>query len=148
MDDLSDLQEMGPVDYLCIEFPPGSHPGEGLPHIVSLVDRGIIRVLDLRFLRKSADGTVNELVGEQLDSGLALFQGASSGMLGGDDLEEAAAVLEPGSSAALIVYENLWAAPFAVSVRRAGGQVIAGGRIPVQSLLAALDATERDYVRS
>jgi len=145
---MDDLQEMGPVDYLCIEFPPGSQPGQGLPHIVSLVDRGIIRVLDLRFLRKNADGTVNELVGEQMDNGLALFQGAASGMLGGDDLEEAAAVLEPGSSAALIVYENLWAAPFAVSVRRAGGQVIAGGRIPVQSLLAALDASERDYVRS
>jgi len=76
---MDDLQEMGPVDYLCIEFPPGSHPGMGLPHIVSLVDRGIIRVLDLRFLRKNEDGTVNELVGEQLDSGLAIFQGASSG---------------------------------------------------------------------
>ncbi|WP_433291804.1 DUF6325 family protein [Actinoplanes sp. CA-030573] len=148
MDDLHDLQEMGPVDYLCIEFPPGSRPGEGLPHIVSLVDRGIIRVLDLRFLRKAADGTVNELVGEQIDDGLALFQGAASGMLGGDDLEDAAKVLEPGSSAALIVYENVWAAPFAISVRKAGGQVIAGGRIPIQSLLAALDASERDYVGS
>jgi hypothetical protein len=145
---MDDLQEMGPVDYLCIEFPPGSQPGQGLPHIVSLVDRGIIRVLDLRFLRKNADGTVNELIGEQLDSGLALFQGAASGMIGGDDLEEAAAVLEPGSAAALIVYENVWAAPFAVSVRRAGGRVIAGGRIPVQSLLAALDATESEYVGS
>ena len=148
MDDLQDLQEMGPVDYLCIEFPPGSQAGQGLPHLVNLVDRGIIRVLDLRFLRKNEDGTVNELVGEQLDSGLTLFQGAASGMLGGDDLEEAAAVLAPGSAAALIVYENVWAAPFAVAVRQAGGQVIAGGRIPVQSLLAALDATEADYVRS
>ncbi|MFC7278884.1 DUF6325 family protein [Paractinoplanes rhizophilus] len=145
---MDDLQEMGPVDYLCLEFPPGSQPGQGLPHIVSLVDRGIIRVLDLRFLRKNADGTVNELVGEQLDTGLALFQGAASGMIGGDDLEEAAAVLEPGSAAALIVYENVWAAPFAVAVRRAGGRVIAGGRIPVQSLLAALDATESEFVRS
>ena len=148
MDELQDLQEMGPVDYLCIEFPPGSRPGEGLPHIVSLVDRGIIRVLDLRFLRKAEDGKVNELVGEQVDDGLALFQGAASGMLGGDDLEDAARVLAPGSAAALIVYENVWAAPFAVTVRRAGGQVIAGGRIPVQSLLAALDASETDYVRS
>jgi hypothetical protein len=147
MDDLKDIQEMGPVDYLCIEFPPGSTPGQGLPHIVNLVDRGIVRILDLRFLRKNEDGTVNELIGEQLDTGLALFQGASSGMLGGDDLEEAAAVLEPGSAAALIVYENVWAAPFAVAVRKAGGQVIAGGRIPVQSLLAALDASEPDYVR-
>jgi len=148
MDDLHDLQEMGPVDYLCIEFPPGSHPGEGLPHIVSLVDRGIVRVLDLRFLRKDADGKVNELVGEQLDSGLSLFQGASSGMIGGDDLEDAAAVLEPGSAAALIVFENVWAGPFAGAVRQAGGRVIAGGRIPVQSLLAALDESEPDYVRS
>jgi hypothetical protein len=148
MDQLEDLQEMGPIDYLCIEFPPGSHPGEGLPHIVSLVDRGIIRVLDLRFLRKAADGSVSELVGEQMDAGLAIFQGAASGTLGGDDLEDAAKVLAPGSAAALIVYENVWAAPFAVSVRRAGGQVIAGGRIPVQSLLAALDASEPDYVRN
>src|SRR3954466_11024756 len=148
MDDLQDLQEIGPVDYLCVEFPPGSRPGEGLPHIVSLVDRGIVRVLDLRFLRKNADGTVSEMVGEQIDRGLTLFQGAASGMLGGDDLEEAAAVLAPGSAAALIVYENVWAAPFAVSVRRAGGRVIAGGRIPVQSLLAALDESEPDYVRS
>jgi hypothetical protein len=148
MDDLTDLQEMGPVDYLCIEFPPGSQPGQGLPHIVNLVERGVIRVLDLRFLRKDADGKVNELIGEQLDAGLALFQGASSGMLGGDDLEDAAAVLEPGSAAALIVYENVWAGPFAGAVRHAGGRVIAGGRIPVQSLLAALDESEPDYVRS
>lgn len=148
---MDDLQEMGPVDYLCVEFPPGSRPGEGLPHLVSLVDRGIIRVLDLRFLRKDEDGKVNELVGEQIDRGLSLFQGASSGMLGGDDLEEAAAVLAPGSAAALIVYENVWAAPFATAVRRAGGQVIAGGRIPVQSLLAALDeldASEPEYLGS
>jgi len=142
MDDLQDLQEMGPVDYLCVEFPPGSHPGEGLPHIVSLVDRGIIRVLDLRFLRKDADGKVSELVGEQLDTGLALFQGAASGMLGGDDLEEAAAVLEPGSAAALIVYENVWAAPFAAAVRRSGGQLVASGHIPIPALVAALDALE------
>lgn len=145
---MDDLQEMGPVDYLCVEFPPGSRPGEGLPHLVRLVDRGIVRILDLRFLRKDEDGKVNELIGEQVDNGLSLFQGASSGMLGGDDLEEAAAVLAPGSAAALIVYENVWAAPFATAVRRAGGQVIAGGRIPVQSLLAALDASEPEYLGS
>lgn len=145
---MDDLQEMGPVDYLCVEFPPGSSPGQGLPHLVSLVDRGVIRVLDLRFLRKDEDGKVSEVVGEQIGDGLSLFQGAASGMLGGDDLEEAAEVLAPGSAAALIVYENVWAAPFAVAVRKAGGQVIAGGRIPVQSLLAALDASEPDYAGS
>ena len=140
--------DVGPIDYFAIEFPTRNLQGEGMAVLVDLVDRGIIRVLDLRFLRKDADGKVNELIGEQLDTGLALFQGASSGMIGGDDLEEAAAVLEPGSAAALIVYENVWAGPFAGAVRRAGGRVIAGGRIPVQSLLAALDESEPDYVRS
>jgi len=143
-----EVTEMGPVDYLCIEFPPGSRTGEGLPLLVGLVERHLIRILDLRFLRKAADGTVAELDGEQIGDGLAIFTGAASGMLGNDDLAEAANALEPGSAAVLIVYENTWAAPLAVTLRKAGAQLVAGGRIPVQALLAALDASEPDYVRS
>jgi hypothetical protein len=93
--------------------------GEGLPLLVDLVDRGIIRILDL-----------------------AVFEGASSGLIDQEDLDEAGGVLQPGSSAGLLVYENRWAAPFAKALRRGGGQLVASGRIPVQALLAALDATE------
>ncbi|GIM95934.1 DUF6325 family protein [Paractinoplanes toevensis] len=145
---MDDIREMGPVDYLCVEFPPGSRTGEGLPMLADLVDRHIIRILDLRFLRKGLNGTVSELDGTQIGDGLALFQGASSGMLGNDDLGEAAEALVPGSAAVLLVYENTWAAPLATTLRRAGAQLVAGGRIPVQAMLAALDASEPDYVRS
>jgi hypothetical protein len=88
---------------------------------------------------------VIELDGTQLGDGLAIFSGAASGMLGNDDLAEAAAALQPGSAAVVLIYENLWAAPLAVTLRRAGAQLVAGGRIPVQALLAALDASEADF---
>lgn len=142
---MTDINEMGPIDYLCVEFPPGSTTGQGLPLLIDLVDRRIIRILELRFLRHELDGKVTELEGEQIGDGLALFSGASSGVLGNDDLAEAASTLTPGSAAAIIVYENLWAAPLATALRREGAQLVAGGRIPVQALLAALDATETDY---
>jgi hypothetical protein len=143
---VSDIDEMGPIDYLCVEFPPGSRTGQGLPLLVNLVDRHLIRILELRFLRRELDGTVTEVDGAQVGDGLALFQGAASGMLGNDDLTEAAEALQPGSAAAIVIYENTWAAPLAVALRRAGAQLVAGGRIPVQALLAALDATEKDIV--
>jgi len=141
-----DLDAMGPIDYLIVEF-PGSHlTGEGMPLLVDLVDRGIIRILDLVFIRKNLDGTVSGLAVADLDGDgaldLAVFEGASSGLLGADDIAEAGTVLEPGSSAGLLVYENLWAAPFAAAMRRAGGQLVASGRIPVQAALAALDAAD------
>jgi hypothetical protein len=120
--------------------------GEGLPLLVDLVDRGIIRVLDLVFVKKELDGSVKGMAIADLDHDgtldLAVFEGASSGLLDQDDLDEAGAVLEPGSSAGLLVYENRWAAPFAAALRRGGGQLVASGRIPVQAVLAALDATE------
>jgi hypothetical protein len=115
-----DLEEIGPIDYLVVEFPGSRMTGEGLPLLVDLVDRGIIRVLDLVFVKKELDGSVK---------GMAIA-------------DEAGTVLEPGSSAGLLVYENRWAAPFAAALRRGGGQLVASGRIPVQALLAALDATE------
>ena len=146
-DDLrDDLEEIGPIDYLVVEFPGSRMTGEGLPLLVDLVDRGIIRVLDLVFVKKELDGSVKGMAIADLDHDgtldLAVFEGASSGLLDQDDLDEAGAVLEPGSSAGLLVYENRWAAPFAKALRRGGGQLVASGRIPVQALLAALDATE------
>jgi hypothetical protein len=143
----ADIEEMGPVDYLVVEFPGNRMTGEGLPLLVDLVDRGIIRILDLMFVRKDTDGTVTVMeltdVDGEVDLDLAVFEGASSGLLGQDDLDEAGAAVEPGSSAAILVYENTWAAPFARAMRRSGAQVVAGGRIPVQALLASLDMIEQ-----
>ena len=144
MDD--DRDEMGPIDYLVVEFPGNRMTGKALPMLVDLVDRGLIRILDLVFVRKELDGSVRGLAVTDLDGDGELdpviFQGASSGMLAPDDVDEAAAVLEPGSSAGILVYENVWAAPFAAELRRSGGQLVASGRIPVQAVLAALDAAE------
>ncbi|MEU0370680.1 DUF6325 family protein [Streptomyces sp. NPDC006283] len=139
-----DIEDMGPVDYLVVEFPGSRMTGEGFPLLVDLVDRGIIRILDLVFVRKDSDGSVSGLelqdVGEEAD--LSVFEGASSGLLDQDDLTEAGAALEPGNSAAVVVYENVWAAPLARALRRGGAQMVASGRIPVQALMASLDATE------
>jgi hypothetical protein len=140
------VEEMGPIDYIVLEW-DGDQPvtGEVMPLLAELVDRGVIRILDLAFIVKDPDGSViamdlAELAQER--DGLADFEGASSGLLGQDDLEEAAVALEPGSVAAVLVWENRWAAPLAVALRRSGGQLVASGRIPVQSILASLDATE------
>ena len=143
-----DIDLMGPVDYLVVEFPGNKMTGEGLPLLVDLVDRGIIRILDLLFVRKELDGSVTGLAIADLDHDgqldLAVFEGASSGLLGADEVEDAGSVLQPGSSAGILVYENLWAAPFAMAVRRGGGQLVASGRIPIQAALAALDAADVD----
>jgi Family of unknown function (DUF6325) len=140
-----DLNEMGPVDYILVEWPGRQPNGEVAPHLVDLVDRGLIRILDLTFITKDEDGTVRGLeladVGGQVTE-LSVFEGASSGLLSDEDVEEAGGALEPGTSAALLVFENAWAAPFASAVRRSGGQLVASGRIPVQAVLAALDAVE------
>jgi hypothetical protein len=140
-----DLTEMGPIDYLLVEWKGRQPNGEIAPHLIDLVDRGLVRILDLAFIAKAEDGSVAGL--EIADLGgdvteLAIFEGASSGLLSDDDVNEAASALEPGTSAALLVFENTWAAPFASAVRRSGGQLVASGRIPVQAVLAALDAAE------
>jgi dihydroorotase-like cyclic amidohydrolase len=140
-----ELEEMGPIDYVLIEWPGRQPTGEAAPIVADLVERGIIRVLDLAFITKDEDGELAGLeitdLGEQVEE-LKLFEGASSGLLGDDDISEAASALEPGTSAALLVFENTWAAPFASAVRRSGGQLVANGRIPVQALLAAVEAAE------
>ncbi|MFB7863114.1 MULTISPECIES: DUF6325 family protein [unclassified Streptomyces] len=141
-----DFEDMGPVDYLVIEFPGNRMSGEAFPQLLDLVDRGIVRILDLLFVRKDADGSVVaiELRDLAAEGGfdVSVFEGSSSGLLGQDDLDEAGAALEPGNSAGILVYENLWAAPLARTLRRDGAQLVAGGRIPVQALLASLDAVE------
>ncbi|MCX4987553.1 MULTISPECIES: DUF6325 family protein [unclassified Streptomyces] len=137
---------MGPIDYVVVEFPGNRMTGEGFPILVDLVDRGLIRILDLLFVRKDEDGSVvgleiADLTGDgALD--LAVFEGASSGLLGDDDIEEAGRALKPGNSAGILVYENVWAAPFATALRRGGAQMVASGRIPVPAVLAALDDTD------
>jgi len=138
--------EMGPIDYVVLEW-DGEQPvtGEVMPLLLDLVDRGIIRILDIAFLGKDTDGSVTAIdFGEVAQSSPALadFEGASSGLLGQDDLVEAAVALEPGTVAAVLVWENRWAAPVAVALRRSGGQLVASGRIPVQAILASLDASE------
>ena len=142
--DIDDI-EMGPIDYVLVEWPGKQPEGEIAPHLVDLVDRGLIRILDLAFLMKGEDGSIAaveiaDLGGEVAE--LAIFEGASSGLLDNEDLDEAGAALEPGTSAALLVYENTWAGPFAAAVRRSGGQLVASGRIPINDVLAALDAVE------
>ena len=137
-----EINEMGPIDYLIVEWPGRQPTGEALPHLIDLVERGLIRILDLAFIAKAEDGSVAALEIADLGDEIAAFEGASSGLLGDDDVEEAGAALEPGTAAALLVYENRWAGPFAAAVRNSGGQLVASGRIPVQAVLAALDAAE------
>jgi len=140
-----EFDEMGPIDYLLVEWPGRQPTGEAAPHLIDLVDRGLIRILDLVFLHKDDDGSLTRLeisdLGDQVEA-FADFEGASSGLLSDEDADEAGGALEPGTSAALLVYENRWAAPFASALRRSGGQLIATGRIPIQSVLAALDAAD------
>ncbi|MFD3535262.1 DUF6325 family protein [Streptomyces sp. NPDC058664] len=143
---VDELSEMGPVDYLILEFPGNRMTGEALPLLLDLVERRVIRVLDLSFVRKDEDGSVRALKIADMDGDgeldLAVFEGASSGLLGEDDLQEAAAVLDPGNSAGVLVYENLWAAPLAAALRRGGARMVANGRIPAEDLLASLEALE------
>jgi hypothetical protein len=139
--------ELGPIDYLIVEWPPGKEPtGEGLNLLADLTERGLIRVIDLAFVMKEEDGMVRGLAITDLDSDgtldLVQFEGASSGVLGQDDFDEAGSALEPGASAAILVYENRWAAPFAAALRRSGAQLVANGRIPINALLEKLDELE------
>ena len=134
--------EVGPIDYLVMEFAGDRMTGEGLALLLDLVDRGTIRVLDLVFVRKELDGSVTRLEIADADGDgtldLTVFDGAASGLIGGDDVDEAGRILEPGRAAVIVIYENAWAAPLVVALRRSGAELVAGGRIPHEQLLDAL----------
>lgn len=141
------LDEMGPIDYIVVEWPDKQPTGEAAPYLVDLVDRGLIRIIDIAFIAKDDDGNVggielSQVAGQAAE--LEVFEGASTGLIGDDDIAEAGSALEPGTSAAVLIYENRWAAPFASAMRRSGAQLVANGRIPVQALVAALDAVEAE----
>jgi len=140
-----DASDMGPIDFLVMEFDGDRLTGESLPLLVDLVDRGIIRILDLVFVRKTG-GVVSSLTIAEIDAeeglDLTVFEGAWSGLVDRDDIDEAGQVLADGRVAVLVVYENSWAAPLVGALRRSGAQVVAGGRITVDALVGALDATE------
>lgn len=135
----------GPIDYILVEWIDFRPNGEAMSHLLDLVDRGIVRVLDLAFITRNLDGSTSMLevadVGAE-DAGLAVFSGVSSGLIQDDDVQEAGGALEPGASAALLVYENVWAAPFVDAIRRSGGELVASGRIPAEEVIAALDLIE------
>lgn len=141
-----DLEDMGPVDYVLIEFPDGQPKGQAAPLLLDLVERGVIRILDLMFISKDADGNTTAIEIADIDGDGApdymVFEGASSGLLSDEDREQAGNAMENDTAALLLVFENSWAAPFAKAVREAGGQLVSFGRIPVQALLASLEAAE------
>jgi uncharacterized protein DUF6325 len=137
-----EIEEMGPVDFMVIEFPGGRTSGEGIPLLVDLVDRGIVRILDVVFFRKLADGSIVRIDISRDGDALRVFDGAGSGLFDQEDIENAAEVIEVGSMAGMLMYENRWAAPLATALRRGGAQLVAGGRIPIQALLASIDAAE------
>jgi hypothetical protein len=141
---LDDIQ-LGPIDYLVVEYPTGQPTGEAMPHLIDLVDSGTIRLLDVAVLAKSTDGDVVAIdiadIPEAAEA-LRVLDGAQTGMLDTEDIAEVGAIMTPGGIAAILVYENTWAAPFATALRKAGAQMIANGRIPVNALLAALEEEE------
>jgi len=138
------LDELGPVDYLVIEFPGSKFNGEIAPALLDLVDRDIVRVLDLIMIYKETDGSFDAFELSDLDDSeagdLRRVETDVAEVLSADDVANVATALEPGSTAALLVYENRWAAPFASAVRHAGGQLVASGRIPIQSIIASFEA--------
>lgn len=135
------IEEMGPIDYLLVEWEETRPHREIAPQLVDLVGQGLIRILDLVFMAKDEDGTIEVLEIADMPR-LAVLEGASSGLVDAEDIETAGAVMEPGTAAALLIYENVWAAPFAVAMRESGGRVVSSGRIPIQQMLAALEAAE------
>jgi hypothetical protein len=140
------LAELGPVDYVVVEFPAGSSnfTGEMVKELLALVDRGTIRIIDVLILAKAEDGSVDAM--ELADVGdlgeLQALEVELAELLAEDDVEHLAAAMDPGSVAGVLIYENLWAAPFASAARRSGGQLIANGRIPIQAIIASIEADE------
>jgi hypothetical protein len=145
MTDVS-LDELGPVDFVVVEFPAGasSFTGEMAKELLALVDAGTVRVIDVLILTKAADGTVEAMeLSDVAELGeLEALEAQLAELLAEDDVEHLAAAMDPGSTAGVIIWENLWAAPFASAARRSGGQLIATGRIPIQAIIASIEADE------
>jgi hypothetical protein len=148
MDEVDAVDELGPVDWIVVEFPGSRFSGQIAPALLDLVERDLVRVLDLLVLKKDADGTLEAFELSDLDEGeigeLRTYESELAMLLSEEDVTSLAAAIEPGSSAGVLVWENTWAAPFASAVRRSGGQLVASGRIPIQALLAAIEADEKE----
>jgi hypothetical protein len=142
----TDIDELGPIDYLVVEFPAGAANFDGsmVAELASLVDRGIIAVLDLLVLHKDEDGTIEAFEIDDLEGvdELRALETEIAEILAAEDVENLAAAMEPGSTAGVVVWENVWAAPFGAAARKAGGQLVATGRIPIQAIVASLEADE------
>jgi hypothetical protein len=137
---------MGPISYLIVEFPENKMTGEGLQHLVNLVDQGLIRILDLVFVTCAEDGSLRKVELHDIDADgefdVAIFEGVDSGILDGSDLAEAEGVLKAGTSGGILVFENRWATSFVQALRKNGAQLVAAGYIPQDVLAESVDATE------
>jgi Family of unknown function (DUF6325) len=146
MSPAEDSDALGPISYVIVEFPGAKMTGEGLAELVRLVDSGIVRILDLQFVLRRTDGSIEavELDALDLDGSfdVTVFEGASSGMLDESDLADAQSAIEPGAAAAILIFENRWATPFVQALRRSDAQLVAAGYIPHDALVASLDATD------
>jgi hypothetical protein len=140
------LDELGPVDYVVVEFPSGksNFTGEMVTELVALVDAGTIRLIDVLILTKDEDGSVDAIeLSDVPELGeLEALEAELAELLAADDVVNLAAAMDPGSTAGVLIWENLWAAPFASAARRSGGQLIADGRIPIQAIIASIEADE------
>jgi Family of unknown function (DUF6325) len=142
----TDLDSLGPVDYIVVEFPAGASnfTGEMAKELLALVDSGTIRVIDVLILTKNEDGTVDAMELSDIEElgELQAVEAQLAELLAADDVENLAAAMDPGSTAGVLIWENLWAAPFASAVRHSGGELIANGRIPIQAIIASIEADE------
>ena len=142
----TDLDSLGPVDYIVVEFPAGAtnFTGEMADELIALVDAGTIRVIDVLILIKNEDGTVDAMELSEIEQlgPLQKVEAQLAELLAEDDVAHLAAAMDPGSTAGVLIWENLWAAPFASAARRSGGQLIANGRIPIQAIIASIQADE------
>jgi uncharacterized membrane protein len=146
MTDATDVH--GPVDFLVVEFATDRADGQMADAVLDLVDRGIIELLDVVVVSKSPDGNVDVIEIAGIDAtkfgGIGLLASAGSGLLDDDDVVEAAAAIEPGRSAAVLVYENSWARGFVAAARDVGAEFVASGRIPADALMATIDMLDGD----
>lgn len=131
---------IGPIDYLVIEWPDQQPNGEAIPHLIDLVDRGLVRILDLVFVTKGEDGTIARVELNEFGAEFEVFEGASAGLIDDGDISEASNAIEPGTSAAILIWENLWAAPLAGALRGNGAQLVARGAVPLEALVETIEA--------